>query len=91
MSIIAQNSAHVVLNRLIDPITQCLTPEAPRRLIDLRADAAVQDRVDELADKSPAGSLTADERAEYEAYFAANTLIGILQSKAQKLLASVAL
>ncbi len=82
----AANSAHMVLDRLLDPITRCLTPEAARKLVELRADAAVQGRVDELADKSTAGSLSADERAEYEAYVAANTLIGILQSKARKML-----
>lgn len=40
-------------------------------------------RVDELADKSTAGSLSAEERAEYESYIAASTLIGILQSGAK--------
>jgi uncharacterized protein YnzC (UPF0291/DUF896 family) len=57
-----------------------------RKLVDLRAHAVVQERVDELADKSTAGALTSEERAEYEAYVAASTLIGILQSKAQKIL-----
>jgi len=84
----ADSSAYAVLNRLLDPVTQCLTPDAARKLVALRADATVQGRVDELADKSTAGSLTAEERAEYETYIAASTLIGILQSKAQKILAT---
>jgi hypothetical protein len=88
MQIMDHNPVYSILNRLLDPITQCLTPEAARKLVDLRADAAVQNRVDELADKSTAGSLTAEEKSEYETYITANTLIGILQSKAHKILST---
>jgi len=84
----AQNSPYAVLDKLLDPITRCLTSEAARKLVELRADTDVQGRVDELADKSTAGVLTDEERAEYETYIAASTLIGILQSKAKKLLAT---
>ena len=53
-----------------------------------RADDVVQTRVDELADKSTAGSLTVEEKAEYETYITASTLIGILRSKAHKILST---
>jgi molybdenum cofactor cytidylyltransferase len=49
----------------------------------LRADSAVQSRVDELAEKSTSGTLTGEERSEYEAYVAASTFIAILQAKAR--------
>ncbi len=74
-----------VLNELLEPVGRLLTPEIARELVDLRATPSVQARIDELAAKSSEGTLTADERAEYETYAAAGTFIAILQSKARKL------
>jgi len=57
-------------------------------LVALRADPAAQARIEELADKSTAGQLSPDERAEYETYIAASSFIAILQSKARSILAA---
>lgn len=76
-----------VLDRILEPVSRCLTPEVARAITDLRADAAVQARIDKLADKSTAGTLTPVERAEYESYVAAIDFVAILQSKARALLA----
>ena len=76
-----------ILDRFIDSLSECLTPESARRLIEFRADAATQQRVDELADKNTEGLLTPEERAEYEAFVEASTFIAILQAKARALLA----
>ena len=45
--------------------------------------------MEELAEKCGEGQLTPDERAEYEAYVQASTLIGILQAKARQVIAQV--
>jgi hypothetical protein len=82
----AQKSA--VLDRMLDPVGRCLTPDAARQLVALRADPADQARIDELADKSTEGQLSPDERAEYEFYIAANNVIAILQAKARGVLAA---
>ncbi|MDA1252821.1 MAG: hypothetical protein O2820_26820 [Planctomycetota bacterium] len=74
------------LHELLDPVGQCLTPEGARRLIDLRASVPVQKRMDQLAAKSNAGTLTESERSEYESLVSAGTFIAILQSKARTLL-----
>jgi hypothetical protein len=74
-----------LLDQILDPVTRCLTPEASRRLLDLRADAATQARVDELAEKANEGLLTPDERDEYEAYISAANVVAILQSKVRAL------
>jgi hypothetical protein len=79
------NGLHV-LDQLLDPVTRCLTPEAARSLLNLRAPAAAQARIEELADKSSAGTLTAEEASEYDSYLAAGNLIAILQAKARALL-----
>jgi hypothetical protein len=75
-----------LLDRLLDPVAQCLTPESARHLVDLRADEAAQNRIDQLADAATEDLLTPEERAEYEAYIAASSFIAILQSKARVLL-----
>ena len=72
-----------VLDRLLDPLGRSLTPEAARQLVNLRADAAAQRRMDELARGCNEGRLTPDERAEYEAHVSAATLIAVLQAKAR--------
>ena len=53
----------------------------------MRARPEEQARIDELADKASEGSLTAEERAEYEAYMHAIDVISILQAKARAVLA----
>ncbi len=76
-----------VLDRMLDPLSDCLTPAMARRLAKFRADWATQARVDELATKCNEGELTPAERREYEAYVRAIHLISILQSKARMVLA----
>ena len=64
--------------------------EAAKKLLGLRASPEAQRRMDELARKCNEGELTAEERAEYETYVTAGTLIAILQSKARQLLSKQA-
>ena len=75
------------LDRLLDPIGRCLTPDVARKLVRLRADPEVQGRIDALAEKCTEGELSPDERAEYETYVRVIDFIGILQAKARTLLA----
>jgi DICT domain-containing protein len=77
----------LTLDRVLDPVSRCLTPEVARRIVELRADPELQKRVDMLADRSAEGQLTPEERAEYETYVRASRFIAILQAKARKLLA----
>jgi hypothetical protein len=78
------------LDRLLDPLGRSLTPDSARRLVELRADPTAQARMDELADRCNEGLATADERAEYEAYVSAATLIAVLQAKARAALPKAA-
>lgn len=64
----ADAAGAVALDRILDPVGRCLTPEVARALMDLRTDAETQARIDELADKATEGTLPAPERAEYEEY-----------------------
>ena len=75
-----------VLDRLLDPLVLCLTPESARAVVALRADAAAQARIGELAEKCNEGVLTPEERREYEVYVQVGDVISILQAKARLLL-----
>jgi predicted transcriptional regulator len=77
-----------VLDQLFDPVTQCLTPEVAQRIASLRASDKVQERLDELADKSSEGSLSPAERAEYETWVRAINFLGVLQAKARRVVTS---
>jgi hypothetical protein len=79
-----------ILDRLIAPLGDCLTPESARRLLALKADPKVQSRVDYLAGRSTEGTLTPDEQAEYRTYVSFGTFVAILKSQARQLLAGSA-
>jgi hypothetical protein len=71
------------LDRLLTPLQACLTPEVATEITRLRADAGTQARLDELAEKNSEGTITPDERGEYEALVSAGNLIAVLRAKAR--------
>lgn len=75
------------MDRVLESVSQCFTKEAAQRLMDLRADVELQQRIDTLADRSTEGSLTPEERAEYQAYVQVGQFVSILKAKARRLLA----
>ncbi len=75
------------LDKMLEPVSRCFTPEVADRLVHIEPDPDLQARIDLLADKCTEGDLTEGERAEYEAYVRAGNLISILQAKARKQLA----
>jgi hypothetical protein len=81
----SNETTHVTraLDRLLDPIGRCLSKRAARELAGLRADEEAQACVRELADKCNEGTLSPEERAEYEAYVMAANVVAILQAKAR--------
>ena len=83
----SSRSSAIALDRLVDPLSSCLTKESAKRLLRLRADRRLEARMDYLADKCNEGELTPDERREYEMYLMANHFIAMLKAKARILLA----
>jgi hypothetical protein len=77
------------LERLLEPVTRSLTAESARKLVALRVDSKTQARIDRLAERCNQGTLTPEERAEYEAYVRAIDLIAILQANARAALAGL--
>jgi hypothetical protein len=79
-------STLTVSERMLQPVTACLTPEVARRIVDARLDAETQTRIDELARKANRGTLTADERDEYAEFVEYIDLIGVFKAQARLVL-----
>jgi len=76
-----------ILDRVLNPFTECLTAEAAQKIVDFRADRITQNRIDELAAKSSSGQLSVEERSEYQEYIHTFDLVAIVKSKARAVLA----
>ena len=81
-----KNSHRPILERVLGPLGQILTPEVALRLVRFRFDRRVQAHIDKLARKCNEGRLSEAEHQEYETYVFAIDFIGILQAKARALL-----
>lgn len=79
-----------MVDRLLDPVTECLTPEVALALVELRAQPDVQAHIDDLAERCNEGRLTPFEQAEYRDIVEAIDFISILQAKARARLPRVA-
>ena len=80
------STAAIHLDRLLEPLAASLSPEVAARIADLRADEAMQSRIDYLAERANEGLLTPEEREEYAGYLHAIDVIAVLQAKARSLL-----
>ena len=80
------STSSIHLDRLLEPLAGCLSPEVALKVAALTADEATQQRIDYLAERSSEGLLTADEREEYAGYLHAIDVIAVLQAKARSLL-----
>jgi hypothetical protein len=76
--------AATVLDGLLDPLSRCLDADSARRLVDFRIDPPVQERIDTLGERANEGSLSTDERGEYESLINAADFISILKLKAKR-------
>jgi hypothetical protein len=83
---VAANSAHIVFERVLGAVGECLDRQSAEALIRLRADQQMQGRIEELADKSTEGIITPEERDEYEALVRVGNFVAILRAKARRLL-----
>jgi hypothetical protein len=77
-----------ILDELLNPLVECLTPESARKLLALKADVKLQARVEDLTERHSRGALTRAEQAEYGRYVSYSTFVAILKSRARQLLAT---
>ena len=74
------------LERLLRPLRRELSVELADALLRLKADAEVQARYDELADKNTEGALTPEEHSELESLVRANSILSVLKAEARAFL-----
>jgi hypothetical protein len=86
MSIDSTEHQTTLLDGLLEPFGECLTPEVAKKLVQLRANPEITAKVEELAEKCNEGQLTADERDEYESYIHVNNVMMMMRAKARKFL-----
>lgn len=75
------------LSTYLDPIAEELTPQQAKKFLAATPAVKLIDRVEELGNKANAGTLTAEERAEYEYYLDVDEAVSLLKAKARRLLA----
>ena len=60
-----------------------LSPEAAEYLLSIEIPENDRKRMEQLAERSEAGTLTEEERAEFEGYRHVGNLLAVMQSKAR--------
>jgi hypothetical protein len=74
------------LDRFLDPITSCFTPQVAERIAGLQLDPELIARVEELAHKANEGLFTPAEDEEYKDYVEGGDVLALLQAKARRFL-----
>ncbi|ETX01558.1 MAG: hypothetical protein ETSY1_06870 [Candidatus Entotheonella factor] len=72
-----------ILDHVISPHRPGLPPEFARNILDLRFDQTALKRMNDLAEKNRADTLSASERAEMEKYMRVGQFLNLLQAKAR--------
>jgi CYTH domain-containing protein len=74
------------LSTYLDPIAEELTPQQAERILATKPSHELVARVEVLGDKANLGTLTEQERAEYEYYIDVDEAISLLKAKARDIL-----
>jgi hypothetical protein len=87
--LVTPNREAAIWARLIESQPEELTPETARYLLGLGFGESDRARMQELADRSQAGTLTEEEAAEFDHYLYIGNLLAVMQSKARLALAQI--
>jgi hypothetical protein len=77
-------SEAAIFSRVLEPEKPMLSPDAARSILTLDFTQADRERMNALAAKARAGTLTNEENEELENYLRVGDLIAIMQSKARR-------
>ncbi len=69
------------LHKYLLHFTDTLTPELAQQFVNLPPDLEFQARLDDLAIKANAGTLSIDEQSEYDTYIEAMDVVALLRVK----------
>lgn len=84
--VIEPNTEAAILARVIEADQKEITPDVARYLLSMQLPEADRARVNELSAKARSGSLTGAEAAELDSYLHIGSLLGVMQSRARRLL-----
>jgi len=71
------------LELLLDPFTRDLGDDAIRKIASFGVDPALQDRLEDLADRNTEGELSAEELEEYDTLVKALNIMAVIKAKAR--------
>ena len=80
---LSPNREAAIWARLMHAQTNQLSPEAADYLLSIELAESDRDRMEQLAERSEAGTLTEDERGEFEGYLHVGNLLAVMQSRAR--------
>lgn len=84
--LITPNSEAAIWARLIESQPDQLTRDAAQYLLGFGFTERDHSRMQDLAEKSQAGTLTEDEEREFDSYLHVGNLLAVMQSKARLVL-----
>jgi hypothetical protein len=84
--LLTPNSEAAIWARLMQAHKSQLSAEAAEYLLAVDFDKSDQQRMLQLAERSEAGTLTDEERAEFDGYLHVGNLLAVMRSKARLVL-----
>jgi len=84
--LVSPNREAAIWARLMQAPADALSPAAAEYLLSIQFGQRDVDRMQQLAEGSQAGTLTAEECAEYDSYLHIGNLLAVMQSKARLVL-----
>lgn len=77
-----------LIEGVFSAVSACFDRASAAALLQLRAPASLQDRIELLAERNTEGQLTPEEREEYESMVRVGNFVAILQARARRQLAA---
>lgn len=78
----------MTVRKAFDDVAEILANMNPAKILEMRAPAAMSERVEELVEKKKNGVISEDEATELERYLSLDLLIGLAKARARRLLAA---
>ncbi len=81
--ILTPNREGAIWARLMEAQTDALSTEVAQHLLSIGFGESDRDRMQQLAERSESGTLTDEEREEFDGYLHVGNLLAVMQSKAR--------
>jgi hypothetical protein len=72
-----------LLSDIVEPLGRALTPSSAREILSIRASDGAHERIAELAERCNQGTLTPEEKAEYQLFVEVGDAVALLQTRAR--------